>query len=380
VVDGVFSIPLSGQPPDGDWGTSQGKDPGPLLPCFVVGPENRLVEVAVRAVLEDPPLQAMSPCCNPLVLYGPPGTGKSHLARGLAGTLAARCGTRVVVYTTAVDFSRELADAIQAQAVSEFRRRNRRACLLVMEDIGYLVGKDAAQQELIYTLDAIVQAGNRIVLTTASAPALLPKIAPGLRSRLTAGLSVPLVPPGANARLVILQQLAALREMNLPEPSSRMLADALSVTVPQLLGALIELEKQAKSNGGLVDVQMTQQYLAERNGPGQVALQEIAAMTARSFSLRAPLLRGPSRRRTVVTARGVAMYLARQLTASSLRQIGHYFGGRDHTTVRHACRKTENLLKIEPTIRESVQRLRDKLQVLPAARNPENRRENPARV
>jgi len=365
-VDGVFSIPLSGQASSSDWGPAQRMDPGPLLPCFVVGEENRLIEAAVHAVLENPRPQSSPPCGNPLVFYGPPGTGKSHLARGLYDVLAGRRRSRAVVYSTAVDFARDLADAIQAQAVGAFRRRYRQAYLLVMEDVGHLADKEAAQQELVCTLDSIRELGNRVVLTARAAPALLPKLLPALRSRLMAGLGVPLVPPGANARLAILRQLAKLREIDLPGSSARLLAEGLSMTVPQLLGALIELQQRARVDGGLIDLPMAQRYLAERNKPGGVPLQEIAAMTARTFSLRAPLLRGPSRRRSVVTARGVAMYLARQLTSNSLRQIGHYFGGRDHTTVRHACQRTEDLLQVDPDVRASVQRLRSRLDRRPA--------------
>ena len=328
-----------------------------MLGEFVVGPENRLVEVAVRSVLDD-----TNHAYNPLVLYGPSGTGKSHLALGLAAAWKARFRRRPVVHTMAIDFARELADAIQTRTVDDFGIRYRRASLLVVEDLGDLAGKQAAQRELRFTLDALVGAGGRVILTATAAAGQLVGIAPGLQSRLVAGLAVPLAPPGPDARLVILQRLARLRGMELSESVARLLADGLSVTVPELLGVLVRLEMLALVDGGVIDVESARRYLAERNGSRQPSLHEIALATARHFSLKLAELRSPSRRRAVVAARGVAIYLARQLTGQSLAQIGQYFGGRDHTTVSHGHRKTEERLETEPGIRHAVLELQERLQ------------------
>ena len=186
-------------------------------PChFFAGPENRLVEVAVRSVVEE-----QINGYNPLVFYGPSGTGKSHLAHGLAAAWKARDRRQRVVCTTAVDFARELADAIETQGVDEFRAKHRGAALLVVEDLGMLAtrksGKLNAQEELIHTLDALVAEDRWVVVTASAAPAALPGILPALQSRLTAGLLIPLAPPGVEARLAIFEQLAALRNIPLPE-------------------------------------------------------------------------------------------------------------------------------------------------------------------
>lgn len=352
MVDGVVDIPLWGQPPGCDLTANRDRNSCRVHHEFVVGPENRLVETVVRSVLEDSKRKY-----RPLVVYGPTGTGKSHLARGLAAQWKNRFPSRTVVSTSAVDFSRELADAIETQDMQDFRARYRKARLLVFEDLGRLAGKRAAQEELIYTLDALLTAGRQVVLTAAAAR--LPELMPALQSRLIAGLTVPLVPPAPETRLVILQRLAKLREIELSEPVARVLAQGLSTTVPELLGALIQLETQARLQGIAIDAQAARIYLVRRNGLRQPGLRDLAAATARYFSLKLSELRSPSRRRAVVTARGVAMYLARQLSGKSLEQIGRYFGGRDHTTVMHGCRKTAELLKTDPTVTRAIQQLQE---------------------
>ena len=212
------------------------------------------------------------------------------------------------------------------------------------------------------TLDEVADAGGRVVLTASVAPERLAGIAPGLRSRLVAGLAVPLARPGAEARLVILTRLAKLRGISLSEEAARILTEGLDVTAPGLLGALVQLEMSVEARGGTIDAEAAQQYVAARSGPLPPSLHQIARATARHFSLKLNDLRSPSRRRSVVIARGVAMHLARTLTRQSLEQIGRYFGGRDHTTVSYGCRRTEERLKNEPAVRQAVLQLHERLQ------------------
>ena len=324
---------------------------------FLAGPENQLLEPAIHDVLQRRPA-----LYNPLVLHGPSGTGKSHLARGLLAAWRDRFPPASVVYTAAVDFARELADAIETQAVVDLRAKYRTANLLVFEDVGRLADKPAAQVELIHTIDAVMQEGGQVVVTAAVPPGELRDLAPALQSRLLAGLAVALSPPGAAARLAVVRQLAALREIELAEPVAQALAEGLGGTVPELLGALVQLDVPARLDGKSIDAEAVQLYLAKRNGARQPQLADIAIAAARYFSLKLSDLRGPSRRRPVVAARDVAMYLARSLMRASLERIGRYFGGRDHTTVMHACRKTGSLLKTDPLIRQAVEQLQQKLQ------------------
>jgi chromosomal replication initiator protein len=310
----------------------------------------------VRSVLED-----STNGYNPLVFCGPGGTGKSHLARGLAAEWKARQRSRRIVCTTAAEFTRELSDAIKTQAVDELRNRYQKAALMVLEDIGRLAGKHDVQLELVHTFDALLAADRRVIVTAEAAPGRLSDISPRLRSRLEAGLTVRLAPPGLAVRLALLPRLARLRGIELSESAAAMLAESLPITVPELVDVLVQLEMPARLQDGKIDAGAARRFLALRNGGPRARLPDIARTTARFFALKLSELRGPSRRQAVVTARGVAMYLARRLTPRSLEQIGTYFGGRDHTTVMYGCRKTEKLLKNDPAIRQAVEKLQEKL-------------------
>ena len=167
-----------------------GQNARTALGQFVAGPENYLVEPAIENVLH----RGVA-AYNPLVLHGQSGTGKSHLARGLAAAWRKRFPEQAVVYTTAVDFARELADAIETQAVVDLRRRYRSAGLLVFEEAGRLADKPAAQAELIHTLDAILRKGGQVVVTASAPPTELRGLLPALQGRLSAGLAVPLSAP-----------------------------------------------------------------------------------------------------------------------------------------------------------------------------------------
>jgi len=356
MVNGVVSIPLPGRT------KKPTADQGGLVASrhFLVGPENRLVEVAVRSLLEQSP-----DGYNSLVLYGPSGTGKSHLAHGLATVWKNRHRRRRVVYTTAVDFARELADAIESQGVEDFRLKHRGADLLVIEDLGMLAtrksGKLNAQEELIHTLDVLSSENRWVVVTASASPAELPGILPTLQSRLMGGLSIPLAIPGPETRLAILHQLTKLHDIQLSDAVVEVLAEKLRGTVPELAGSLLQFEVPARLRGDRLDPEMAKQYLAAQGDLRQPSLHEIALATSRHFSLRLSDLRSSVRRRTLVTARGVAFYLARNLAGANLQQIGDYFGGRDHTTVMHGCRKTKQLMESDPSVGEAVKSLQKAL-------------------
>ncbi len=358
MVDGVIDIPLPGRPlarsSSLSGGTSSRADSGEkaALGEFLAGPENRLVEVAVAGVLD-----ADSADFDPIVFHGPPGTGKSHLTQGLLAAWKARHPRRRAVGTTGVDFARELAHAIEAQAMDEFRHRYRKARLLVLEDLGDLAKRPAAQEELIHTLDALLAASHRVIITARAPIREMGGLLPALQSRLISGLSVPLSRPGPAARRIIIERLAELHRIELPDTAARLLAEGLDGTVRELAGALMQLDVPARMRRGAIDADSVRAFLARRNGRHRPELAEIGVATARCFSLKLSELRGASRRRTLVVARGVAMLLARRLTALSLEQIGQYFGKRDHTTVMHACRKTETLLKTDPAVRQAVEKL-----------------------
>jgi chromosomal replication initiator protein len=199
------------------------------------------------------------------------------------------------------------------------------------------------------------------VATSPTAPQEIAGLVPALQSRLAAGLCLPLAPPGADTRQAILERWTSLREFQLADSILKLLAEGLEGTVPELLGAMLQLEVPAREEGRSVDARHVREYLSQRDEAVRPKMRDIALLTARHFSLRLSDLRGTSRRRPVVVARDVAIFLCRQLTRETLSRIGDYFGGRDHTTVLHACRKTGEQIETDPAIQQAVDQLQKTL-------------------
>jgi chromosomal replication initiator protein len=263
-----------------------------------------------------------------------------------------------VVFVTGADFARLLHDAIEASATASFRERFRGASLLILDDLTQLATKRVAQQELIHTLDAVIDGGGQVVVTSRTLPSRIAGLAAGLASRLSGGLTVTLSPPAAAARLALIERFAALRRIALPHPAARTLADGLDATAPELSGAIAELQMRAELDGASINTGRVRRFLADRQMRLRPKLKTIAALSAKHFGLRVGDLRGSSRRRAVVEARGVAIHLARQLTGKSLEEIGRFFGGRDHTTILHSLETTEARLRSDPAIRRATADIR----------------------
>ena len=350
MVNGVLSIPLSGT----SFGPLRQHDPrAQRLSEFVAGSENALAVAALAPFLDGIP-----DSYSPLVLYGPHGSGKSHLAFGLAELWRRRFAAASVQYLSGLDFARQHAAAQTDGRLAEWRGELRAADLLVLDDLGELADKRPAQQELLRTLDAMADRLAPVVVTARTLPSHWPILLPALRGRLSAGLMVPLALPARAARRAILERLAAQRGVSLTGRALSALAAALQGGVPILIAAILELELTLGAEGRSVDHERVRQFVAPFAGADEPTLRQIASRTARYFGLKISDLKSPERRRALVVGRGVAMYLARQLTSTSLCQIGAFLGGRDHTTVLYGCRRTESLLGRDRAVRQAVVELR----------------------
>jgi chromosomal replication initiator protein len=326
---------------------------GAGLPYFVAGAENRLAATAIVGFLSS------QPTTNLLLLYGPSGSGKTHLAEGLARHLQRQGGDRRVVCTGSGRFAEDYYDALARETLPAWRDDYRAAAVCVIDDVGQLGGRPQVQQELARALDVWEGSSTKVVVTSRQPPKKIPRLLPALADRLAGGLAVPLALPGPQVRLALISEFAAQRGIRLIEDLATTLAAKLPVSAAELLGALVSLEAAAKAAGARIDLARVEAFLRERGEPAHPPLRSIAVQTAKHFGCTLTSLRSASRRKTLVAARGVAMYLARELTPESLTTIGQFFGGRDHTTVLHGCRQTKELLRHDLPTQCAVRRVRE---------------------
>ncbi len=349
---------------------------------FFVGPENRLL-----AHVSNDLLQGKCPY-NPLVLYGPTGVGKSHLARGLANHLSRRDPSANVLFQTGTDFVEAFVrswqrsegaetmtpprstapidplDPVPEEPESEFRQQYLGLRWWVFDDLGQLAGKPASQQALCHLLDELWARGGRFIATTRQSPHGLADLSAALRARLSSGLALPIAPPGYEARQAILQHLAQERGLQLPPEACQTLAEGLPANARELAGALVFLEMATRVDRRAITPADVLAFVAESRQRPEIDLKRIAKVVAAQFVLKGSELKGTSRRQTVVSARGLAIYLARELTSLSLEQIGRFFGGRDHSTVLHAVRTITERLEKEPDLAHTTALLLRRLGVV----------------
>jgi chromosomal replication initiator protein len=370
----------------------------PSLDDFAAGEENLLGLEAVRRLLEQGVQRATTSATRepasevaisgdatisndaarddsvdstgPLVLHGPAGTGKSHLCEALVAEWQRRLPDSPVAHLGSSEFAERFADAVDDDRIDAFRRQLREVDLFVLENVGKLTNKPTAQRELLYTLDALENRGARVVATFDAPPQRLDDFLPGLVSRLTAGVVVALVPPSVASRRMILERLVTLRGVAIEPKAVELLAGDLEKTVPELRGILTTLSTLAAQelaegvrgrSDASIDAAFVRRYLDQRSDAAAPALKAIAEQSARRYGLTVADLKSGSRRRTVVAARDAAIFLARRLTTKSLQDIGDFFGGRDHTTILHSCRKLEQSSETDPETREAIDAIRRKL-------------------
>jgi chromosomal replication initiator protein len=351
LISGLFSLPLA----SADAATASPRaGAASIAEHFVAGPENVLVRALASAVIADP-LDY-----NPIVLHGPLGVGKSSLAHALLARRAAALHLKNFITTTGADLARALAHAVETDSVADFRTRHQRCDLLLIDDLQQLANKPAAQQFLLSTLDALLRRGA-LVIATLKSPAASPTdlgLMAALASRLSTGLTVPLVPPGPLARRALIEQFASRVQLSLSADLVSQIAShgaeppGRPPNAVRLRHVVMQLASLAEENRGRIKSTQVARLLAEESPEAKAVCKQVISLVGKHFGVTLSDLRGKSRQQTIAEARGLAMYVARQLTGASYAEIGRQFGNRDHTTVLHACRKFDDLVAShEPTSR-----------------------------
>lgn len=318
--------------------------------------------------------RALDPVLNsPWFIYGAAQCGKTHLARALTALWQRRCPQRPAIYVGAIEFASQFADAVDNRHLDAWARKIMGLGLLVIDDLHCLPARDDVQRELIRLLDQFSARGSLLVLTSCLELVELAHLPAGLLSRLEGGLLLELVTPGPEGRLALVERLASEAKLSLEPQAASALARHPWPSLAELQEAVESLAGMAgpaengrpaaqgaseRSDGrGPTTEAELRQRLGLRPVRAATPIRQIAQRTARHFGLSLAELRGPSRRRAVATARGVAAYLARQLTGCSLESIGEFLGGRDHTTILHACQQTEQRARRDATVREAIKQL-----------------------
>jgi len=318
---------------------------------FVVGSCNQFAHAASLAVAESP-----ARAYNPLFLYGGVGLGKTHLLNAIGNSiLEKRPGTRIA-YLSSEQFTNEVINSIRYDRMLEFRNKYRGVDALLMDDIQFIAGKERTQEEFFHTFNALYDAHKQIVLSSDRFPKEIPTIEERLRSRFEWGLIADLQVPDLETRIAILRKKSESEKIDLPDEVAQLLAESIRGNVRELEGALIRVGAFSSLTGQAVTAELAKKILRDTvQAKKIITADEIQRVVAERFHLKQAELKSKKRTKTIVQPRQIAMYLCRELTPLSFPEIGRHFGGKDHTTVIHACRQIEKRIQDDAAFKQLVE-------------------------
>jgi chromosomal replication initiator protein len=322
---------------------------------FVVGKANEVAYNAARTLAEGGPV-----AFNPLFLHGGTGLGKTHLMHAIGQEYLARNPGARVVYMSAEKFMFEFVAAMRAKDTFSFKQWLRAADVLLIDDVQFIAGKESTQEEFFHTMNELISAGRRLVISADRSPQDLDGIESRILSRLSWGLVADVNPADFELRLnIIVKKLEAMPQSAVPDDVVMFLARRISANVRELEGALNRVVAYAMLSGKPIDIDFTQATLADllRANQRRVTIDEIQRRVSDHYRIRQAEMSSARRAREVARPRQIAMYLAKQLTPRSLPEIGRRFGGRDHTTVIHAVRQIEKLRQTDAELDADVRLL-----------------------
>lgn len=336
-----------------------GLDPRYVFDTFVVGASNQFAHASAVAVAEQPARQY-----NPLFLYSPPGLGKTHLLHAIGNYLLATRPNSRVAYLSAEKFVNELIESVQYRRMSQFRAKYRDSYdLILIDDIQFIAGKSTSEEEFFHTFNALYSSKRQIVLSCDRAPKEIDGLEERLRTRFEWGLLADITPPEIETRIAILKAKAERDDIYLPDEVATFLASHIKTNVRELEGILIRLQAQASLSGAEISLEMAKHELktsASEEG-SQFTIESIQTAVSRHFNLKLHELKAATRAQNVAMPRQIAMYLIRKYTGLGYKEIGRYFGGKDHSTIMHGCKKVESEVENNTPIRDAVEAIQNSL-------------------
>ena len=321
---------------------------------FVQGKSNQLALAAAKQVAENP-----GSSYNPLFLYGGVGLGKTHLMHAVGAALIERNPNAKVVYLHSERFVADMVKALQLNAINEFKRFYRSVDALLIDDIQFFAGKERSQEEFFHTFNALLESGQQMILTCDRYPKEIAGLEDRLKSRFGWGLTVAVEPPELETRVAILMKKAAEGNIALPEDAAFFLAKKIRSNVRELEGALKRVVANSHFTGEAISTAFVKESLRDLLAlqDRKVSIDNIQKTVAGYYKIKIADILSKRRSRSVARPRQLAMALAKELTNHSLPEIGDAFGGRDHTTVLHACRKIKELREADRDIHDDYDNL-----------------------
>ena len=321
---------------------------------FVEGKSNQLAKAAASQVVDNP-----GGSYNPLFLYGSTGLGKTHLLHAVGNGLMQRKKDATVVYMHSERFVQDMVKALQNNAIEEFKNYYRSVDALFIDDIQFFANKERSQEEFFHTFNALLEGNQQIILTSDRYPKEIEGVEDRLKSRFGWGLTIAIEPPELETRVAILMRKAVENKIHLPDEVAFFIAKRLRSNVRELEGALNRVIANANFTGRPITIDFVREVLRDLLALQEklVTIDNIQKTVAEYYKIKVADILSKRRTRSVARPRQVAMALAKELTNHSLPEIGDAFGGRDHTTVLHACRKIEQLREESHDIKEDYQNL-----------------------
>ena len=328
---------------------------------FIKGESNQLARAAATAVANNPGGTSF----NPLVLYGGTGLGKTHLMQAIGNYALENGKARRVIYVTSEKFTIEFIDAIRGDRANDFSAFYRSMDILIVDDIQFLSGKPGTIESFFHTFNSLHQAGKQIILSSDRPPKELQGIDDRLISRFQWGLTADIQAPDLETRTAILRKKCEDEHVVIPDVVLDFIAANVTSNVRELEGAFIKLLFNASLLNREIDIDLAREVLREvvSEVRSPITVEEIQRIVAEFFDLPVDLLRAKTRKQEIVNARQIAMYLAKDLTNSSLKTIGLNFGGRDHSTVIHACQTIEEQISIDSKFKTTIDNIKKKIEI-----------------
>lgn len=319
---------------------------------FIIGKGNQMAHAAALIVSEEP-----GKLYNPLFFYGGVGLGKTHLMQAIGNKRLEDHPETNVKYVTSEAFTNDFINAIQTNRTEEFRKEYRNVDLLMVDDIQFFAQKEGTQEEFFHTFNDLYNNDKQIVLTSDRVPQEIPKLQERLVSRFAWGLPVDITPPDLETRIAILKSKAKLDNLVIPNETLSYIAGQINSNVRELEGALSRVQAYSKLKNEPITTDLVYEALKGlklTKANTELSIVDIQNKVTSYFHISISDLKGKKRMKSIVIPRQIAMYLSREMTSNSLPKIGKEFGGKDHTTVIHACDKIAEVIKLDTDIRKEI--------------------------